>query len=149
MTTIDALRRYFPGAFTEPPQPLMRRIDRAIMKQFPDLDQLSLSEVLGAYTSTSAYLRACVFGATRLNLDGQPQGWVNGNDAFCAAYRLEHDGQRPDSRLKNRAKKQAKREAKAAKRAADQTALKMAKPQRAASLADLRAAAQRRREGPS
>lgn len=138
--TIDDLRRCFPATFAEPPQPLMRFIDRAIAKRCPDVDRTLLGEILGTYTSTPAYLRACTLGAARLDLDGQRKGYVTGHEACFAAYRLEHGGDLPDHRLANRWRKQSRRDARAAKRAAEQDT----KPKRV-SLADLRAAAKARR----
>lgn len=86
------LAEAFPLTFTCEPhlphKPLKICIDHDIAMRCPVLERRERDAVLRLYTWRVAYLEACVEGATRYDLDGNPAGQVSATDAEYAAAKL-------------------------------------------------------------
>jgi ProP effector len=124
INTLPALRQNFPGAFARLDfphrQPLKIGIRDDIIAQMPDHNPTDIGQALRIYVNGLAYLRACTENATRVDLDGNPAGTVNAKEAAHAQHLL--------ARIKGR------------KHPTPQPA-----PPKKISLADLKAAAARKR----
>ena len=84
------LRRRWPQVFAgpkAPKRPLAIGIRQAILSAAPDLDRADVWLALDDYTAGPTYLRACVAGAARIGLDGEPDGVVTASEAAFAAKR--------------------------------------------------------------
>lgn len=85
-----ALQRRWPDIFAapkKPKRPLARGIDKQIARAAPDLSRGDIRLALQDYTGGPSYLRACVVGAARIGLDGEPAGFVAVGEAEHAARR--------------------------------------------------------------
>jgi ProP effector len=86
------LAECFPHAFTVeqylPHQPLRIGIDGDLAERCPAIDRFERMAVLRYYCTRPMYLRACIEGAVRVDLDGNPAGVVTAAEAAFAAARL-------------------------------------------------------------
>jgi sRNA-binding protein len=136
--TIGVLAEWFPAAFAVYEQrrrPLKLGIDHDLATATAGAITLKeLKIALGFYVGNVGYLKACVEGAARINLQGDAAGTVTPDEAKHARQRLKEAW----ARRKAKAKTQ-----RPIIPAPSQSA---AAPTKRASLADLRAAARARRD---
>jgi ProP effector len=100
---IAQFARLFPKAFsTEPSQarPLAIGVKELLVEQCK-LSPKSVSKALHRYTRSTAYLRATVEGAVRVNLDGEPAGVVTQGQAEHALRHLADVAKRPPPKPEN------------------------------------------------
>jgi sRNA-binding protein len=64
-------------------RPLARGIREAIGVDVPDLPASIVSQALAIYAAWLPYMRACIVGAPRINLSGDPAGVVTGQRVRC------------------------------------------------------------------
>jgi hypothetical protein len=85
---LEHLARKWPGAFAEP-RPLKIGIDRDLFPRVAVPDAQGMSRTLTWWVSRPEYLTACITGAVRVDLDGNPAGEVTEDDAAYAKRELE------------------------------------------------------------
>jgi ProP effector len=123
------LRQCFPATFARLSarrrQPIKIGIHDDLVVAMPELAAGDIALALGVYTDGVAYLAACIEGAPRLGLDGQPVGAVSAEEAAHAKDSLD--------------------KIEARKRRSSAAPAPPPSPKRI-SLADLRTAAERRRQ---
>jgi ProP effector len=127
LALIELLAERFPKCFAvyqARRRPLKLGIHKDVVAVL-DIDAAALSEALRCYVSASGYLYQCRVGAPRIDLNGEAAGEVTAGEAVASQARLDHI-----------------RTLKARRREAHQ-------PPKRLSLADLKAAAQRRKAGVS
>ena len=87
-TALACLAEWFPQAFTLEPylpnRPLKVGIGHDILVRCPALTARERCAVLHQYVSRVMYLRACVAGAARVDLDGNACGEVTAEEAQYA-----------------------------------------------------------------
>jgi ProP effector len=86
------LHETFPAAFAakgQPKKPLEIGIAQKIYMQMPEIGFKNLAAALSDYTGGVLYLEACVEGAERVNLAGEPSGVVTALQAAHALARLK------------------------------------------------------------
>jgi ProP effector len=99
------LRSKFPSAFPWPPRPLQIGIYRTALEAIAPADVgiaaaggfdaadyptgRALSAALGQWTGSDEYLAACVVGAVRVDLNGNPAGEVSEDEAAWAAEEIK------------------------------------------------------------
>ena len=87
--TLLTLRQKFPKAFARlsdyKRRPLKIGIHLDIAAALPDLDPIGISRALRFYVSDIRYHRACIEGAERIDLDGNPAGVVSQTEAGNSA----------------------------------------------------------------
>lgn len=71
-----------------PKKPLALGIGERIILALPELGFLAVSRALTDYTDGPTYLRSCVEGAPRIDLDGVERGAVTASEAQYAASRI-------------------------------------------------------------
>ena len=69
-------------------RPLARGIHKAIVADAPDLPISIVSQALAIYVAWLPYMRACIVGAPRIDLSGDPAGVVTEKEAMYAVQRL-------------------------------------------------------------
>ena len=82
---IEELCQRYPKTFTHEPhdvRPLARGIREAIVADAP------VSQALAIYAAWLPYMRACIAGAPRIDLSGDPAGVVTEKEAMYAVQRL-------------------------------------------------------------
>jgi sRNA-binding protein len=72
------------AVFTGPPVPLKKGITTDIARRFPKIDDTDLGRAVGRHVNSLAYLRTCIKGAARLDLDGNAAGVVTAEEASYA-----------------------------------------------------------------
>ena len=86
------LAECFPQALVReqhlPHKPLKIGIDADIAERCPAVSRIERSVLLHYYCKRTMYLSACVEGALRVDLDGNPAGTVSAADAEHAAAKL-------------------------------------------------------------
>ena len=88
---IEKLCQRYPKTFTHEPddvRPLARGIHKAIVADAPDLPVSIVSQALAIYAAWLPYMRACIAGASRIDLSGDPAGVVTEKEAMYAVQRL-------------------------------------------------------------
>jgi sRNA-binding protein len=88
---IEELCQRYPKTFTHEPhdvRPLARGIREAIVADAPDLPASIASQALAIYAAWLSYMRACIAGAPRIDLSGDPAGVVTEKEAMYAVQRL-------------------------------------------------------------
>ena len=88
---IEELCQRYPKTFTHEPhdvRPLARGIHKAIVADAPDLPASIVSQALAIYAAWLPYMRACIAGAPRIDLSGDPAGVVTEKEAMYAVQRL-------------------------------------------------------------
>ena len=88
---IEELCQRYPKTFTHEPhdvRPLARGIREAIVADAPDLPASIVSQALAIYVAWLPYMRACIAGAPRIDLSGNPAGVVTEKEAMYAVQRL-------------------------------------------------------------
>jgi sRNA-binding protein len=88
---IEELCQRYPKIFTHEPhdvRPLVRGIREAIVADAPDLPASIVSQALAIYVAWLPYMRACIAGAPRIDLSGDPAGVVTEKEAMYAVQRL-------------------------------------------------------------
>ena len=97
--TLDLLRTRYPHCFnSEDPRPLKVGIGQDLRDTLPEEVSLPiLHEALAFYVGQSAYLESVKAGAARIDLDGNPAGVVQPDEAEYAAKRLERLRQAADA----------------------------------------------------
>src|SRR6516162_6706546 len=88
---IEELCQRYPKTFTHEPhdvRPLARGIREAIVADAPDLPRSIVSQALAIYAAWLPYMRACIVGAPRTDLSGDPAGVVTEKEAMYAVQRL-------------------------------------------------------------
>lgn len=88
---IEELCQRYPKTFTHEPhdvRPLARGIREAIVADAPDLPASIVSQALAIYAAWLPYMRACIAGAPRIDLSGDPAGVVTEKEAMYAVQRL-------------------------------------------------------------
>ena len=88
---IEKLSQRYPKTFTHEPhgvRPLARGIREAIIADAPDLPASIVSQALAIYAAWLPYMRACIAGAPRIDLSGDPAGVVTEKEAMYAVQRL-------------------------------------------------------------
>jgi ProP effector len=91
LVMIEELRQRYPKTFTHEPhdvRPLARGIREAIVADAPDLPASIVSQALAIYAVWLPYMRACIAGAPRIDLGGDPAGVVTEKEAMYAVQRL-------------------------------------------------------------
>ena len=91
LAMIEELCQRYPKTFTHEPhdvRPLARGIREAIVANAPDLPASIVSQALAIYAAGLPYLRACIAGAPRVDLSGDPAGVVTEKEAMYAVQRL-------------------------------------------------------------
>jgi ProP effector len=91
LAMIEELCQRYPKTFTHEPddvRPLARGIHKAIVADAPDLPASIVSQALAIYVAWLPYMRACIAGAPRIDLSGDPAGVVTEKEAMYAAQRL-------------------------------------------------------------
>jgi ProP effector len=69
-------------------RPLARGIREVIVADAPDLPASIVSQALAIYAAWLPYMRACIAGAPRIDLSGDPAGVVTEKEAMYAVQRL-------------------------------------------------------------
>jgi ProP effector len=69
-------------------RPLARGIHKAIVANAPDLPPSIVSQALAIYATWLPYMCACIVGAPRIDLSGDPAGVVTEKEAMYAVQRL-------------------------------------------------------------
>ena len=80
---IEELCQRYPKTFTHEPhdvRPLARGIHKAIVADAPDLPASIVSQALAIYAAWLPYMRACIAGAPRIDLNGDPASVVTESD---------------------------------------------------------------------
>ena len=88
---IEELCQRYPKTFTHEPhdvRPLARGIRESIVVDAPDLPRSIVSQALAIYAAWLPYMRACIMGAPRIDLNGDPAGVVTEKEAMHAVQRL-------------------------------------------------------------
>jgi ProP effector len=89
---LTCLHEFFPQAFVLEQhlshRPLKVGIDGDLAERCPALDRRERAAVLRLYVSRVMYLQACVAGAARVDLDGNPAGEVTAAEAAFAADKI-------------------------------------------------------------
>jgi len=88
---IGMLCEKFPAAFFQferRRKPLALGIHKQIAEALPTLNKVQISGAMRRYVKNTFYLKACVEGASRIDLNGEAAGTVSGNDAASCASRL-------------------------------------------------------------
>jgi sRNA-binding protein len=85
------------------PRSNARGIHNAIVADAPDLPPSIVSQALAIYAAWLPYMRACIVGAPRIDLSGDPAGVVTEKEAMYAVQRLA-------ARERNRDEGRAERE---------------------------------------
>jgi ProP effector len=91
LAMIEELYQRYPKTFTHEPhdvRPLARGIREAIVADAPDLTASIVSQALAIYTAWLPYMRACIAGAPRIDISGDPAGVVTEKEAMYAVQRL-------------------------------------------------------------
>ena len=87
--TLCSLRAKFPACFARldrrSRQPLKLKIHLDILAAAPEIDPINIGRALKLYTGHVSYLSQCVEGKDRVDLDGQPAGIVTKDQAVYAA----------------------------------------------------------------
>jgi ProP effector len=87
--TLLTLRQKFPQAFARlndnRRRPVKVGIHLDIQAAIPDLDKVAIGRALKFYVSDFRYHRACIEGAARIDLDGNPAGAVTAAEAENSA----------------------------------------------------------------
>ena len=90
--TLDLLRTRYPQCFnSEDPRPLKVGISRDLRDALPEevSSPIHLHDVLAVYVGHPQYLERVKAGAVRIDLEGNPAGVVQPDEAEYAAKRLE------------------------------------------------------------
>jgi ProP effector len=106
LVMIEELCQRYPKTFTHEPhdvRPLACGIHKAIVADAPDLPTSIVSQALAIYVAWLPYMRACIVGAPRIDLNGDPAGVVTEKEAMYAVQRLA-------ARERNRDEGRAERE---------------------------------------
>ena len=88
---VEELCQRYPKTFTQEPQdvrPLARGIREAIGVDVPDLPASIVSQALAIYAAWLPYMGACIAGAPRIDLGGDPAGVVTEKEAMYAVQQL-------------------------------------------------------------
>lgn len=91
LVMIEELCQRYPKTFTHEPhdvRPLARGIREAIVADASDLPNSIVSQALAIYAAWLPYMRACIVGAPRIDLSGDPAGVVTEKEAMYAVQRL-------------------------------------------------------------
>jgi sRNA-binding protein len=91
LVIIEELCQRYPKTFTHEPddvRPLARGIHKAIVADVPDLPASVVSQALAIYAAWLPYMRACIAGAPRIDLSGDPAGVVTEKEAMYAVQQL-------------------------------------------------------------
>jgi ProP effector len=94
----DRWPRCFARERWEPHQPLMLGIHRVIAVEMPELAPANIARAMRCYCERLQYLRACIEGAPRVGLDGEPAGTVTPAEANNSAAMLTDVLRRRDAR---------------------------------------------------
>ena len=97
---IEELCQRYLKTFTHEPhdvRPLARGIHKAIVADAPDLPASIVSQALAIYVAWLPYMRACIVGAPRIDLSGDPAGVVTEKEAMYAVQRLAARERRCDN----------------------------------------------------
>jgi ProP effector len=98
LAMIEELCQRYLKTFTHEPhdvRPLARGIHKAIVADASDLPASIVSQALATYAAWLPYLRACIAGAPRIDLRGDPAGVVTEKEATYAAQRFGSTGTQP------------------------------------------------------
>jgi ProP effector len=82
----------FPRCFAgkgEEKRPLAVSVGPALQVMKPEFGRHALAAALEDYCSGPTYLRNCVAGAGRINLNGEPEGFVTANQAEFSAHKMK------------------------------------------------------------
>ena len=102
---IEELCQRYPKTFTHEPddvRPLSLGIHKAIVADAPDLPASIVSQALAIYAAWLPYMRACIAGAPRIDLSGDPAGVVTEKEAMYAVQRLAARERKLDERRAER-----------------------------------------------
>jgi sRNA-binding protein len=102
---IEELSQRYPKTFTHEPhdvRPLARGIREAIVADAPDLPASIVSQALAIYAAWLPYMHACIAGAPRIDLSGDPAGVVTEEEAMYAVQRLAARERKRDERRAER-----------------------------------------------
>jgi sRNA-binding protein len=86
--TLCSLRAKFPDCFAGSRQPLKLKVREDIIASAPEIDPVNVGRALKLYTSHVAYLSQVIEGADRIGIDGKPAGAVTEAEAKHAAELL-------------------------------------------------------------
>ena len=93
MAALLILRQRWPNAFARlsarTPRPLKIGIRDDVIAALPDIPPALISLALGIYTSGVPYRSACIEGAPRIDLDGNPASVVSPDEAAHARAQLD------------------------------------------------------------
>jgi len=78
-----------------PKKPLAIGIGERLAFALPEIGYMRLTHALNDYTGGATYLRACVEGAARIDIDGKEAGVVTAAQAAYAAHRIAAMDARP------------------------------------------------------
>lgn len=95
-------KTFVPQGTAIPKRPLKIGISHDLRKRCPDLSSEAIACALSDYTRGSKYLDAMVVGAERVDLDGNPVGYVQDADVRYATLKANRQARHNEMRAKIR-----------------------------------------------